>query len=190
MAAPAPKFQPGLLGGVFIGVLSALPIVNVANCCCLWVITGGLLAAYVMQQNHDEPVTIGDGAIVGLLAGFVGIVVRLVAFIPLAYLGPSMSVWSDALMRSREDMPPELRRLLNDVGPRTIMLMGGVIFGGIWLVFATLGGMLGALFFRKSAPPPPPPPVVLPQFEPRPFPSSSSSHEESHVRPTDETPGV
>ena len=33
------------LGGLFIGVLSALPIVGAANCCCcLWVVSGGALA--------------------------------------------------------------------------------------------------------------------------------------------------
>ena len=33
-----PKLQPALFGGLFIGVLSALPLVSVGNCCCLWVI--------------------------------------------------------------------------------------------------------------------------------------------------------
>ena len=58
--APA-KLQPALLGGVTIGVLSALPVINLANCCCAWVLFGGALAAYLMQQNHPEPIMIGDG---------------------------------------------------------------------------------------------------------------------------------
>ena len=191
----APKLQPGLLGGLFIGILSALPFVNIANCCCLWVITGGMLAAYVMQQNHAEPITVGDGALVGLLAGFVGAITHLLVSLPLqAYLGPIMSGWSDNMMRGRRsDMPPELRRLMNEMGPQTIVLIGGVIFGGIALVFATLGGMLGAVFFRKAPPPAPQAPVMPPPFAPPPFPSSSSSpssYEERHVRPTDEDPNV
>ena len=40
------RYQPALLGGLFIGVLSALPVVNTANlCCCLWVIVGGVLTS-------------------------------------------------------------------------------------------------------------------------------------------------
>jgi hypothetical protein len=40
------RLQPALWGGVFIGVLSALPLVNLGNCCCcLWVLVGGGLAA-------------------------------------------------------------------------------------------------------------------------------------------------
>ncbi len=44
----APCYTPALLGGLFIGMLSALPIVSVGNCCCcLWMIGGGVLAAYL-----------------------------------------------------------------------------------------------------------------------------------------------
>src|SRR3712207_3305780 len=75
----APKLLPALLGGLFIGVLSSLPIVKIGNvCCCLWVISGGVLAAWVMQQNTTRPVTPGEGALVGLLAGLVGAAVWIV----------------------------------------------------------------------------------------------------------------
>ena len=51
------RLQPALLGGAFIGVLSALPIVSVGNvCCCLWMVTGGALTAWVLQQRQDEAV--------------------------------------------------------------------------------------------------------------------------------------
>ena len=43
--------QAVLLGGLFIGVLSALPIINLANCCCLWIVGGGAIAAYLGQQE-------------------------------------------------------------------------------------------------------------------------------------------
>ena len=61
-----PRLQPAFCGGLFIGVLSALPIINIGNCCCLWVLGGGVLAAYLMQQNHPYPITAADGALVGL----------------------------------------------------------------------------------------------------------------------------
>ena len=69
---PPAKLQPALLGGVTIGVLSALPVINLANCCCAWILFGGALSAYLMQQNHPEPIQVGDGAIAGLLAGVMG----------------------------------------------------------------------------------------------------------------------
>jgi len=59
-----------------MGVLSALPVISAGNaCCCLWVVSGGVVAAYLFQQNTSRPITPGDGAMVGLLAGFIGALV-------------------------------------------------------------------------------------------------------------------
>ena len=52
--------MPALLGGLFIGVLSALPVVQICNCCCLWIIGGGLLAAYLQQQNQPVSLTLAQ----------------------------------------------------------------------------------------------------------------------------------
>ena len=57
--------QAALLGGLFIGVLSALPIINLANCCCLWIVGGGAIAAYLAQQQHPGPFGLTAGARVG-----------------------------------------------------------------------------------------------------------------------------
>ena len=52
--------QPALIGGLVMGVLSALPLVSAGNiCCCLWVVTGGLVAAYLLQQNQAMPISRG-----------------------------------------------------------------------------------------------------------------------------------
>ncbi len=76
--------QPALIGGVVLGVLSALPIVSVGNaCCCLWVVAGGVIAAYLFQQNQHRPITPADGALVGLLAGLIGAVVARAISIPI-----------------------------------------------------------------------------------------------------------
>jgi len=40
-----------------LSVLSALPLISAGNlCCCLWVISGGLVAAYLLQQNQSTPI--------------------------------------------------------------------------------------------------------------------------------------
>jgi hypothetical protein len=164
----APKFVPALLGGLFIGVLSSLPIVNLANCCCLWVIIGGVLAAYVMQANHPLPVTIGDGVIVGFLAGLVGGLCSFAISIPMnLYITPITSGMYEGFMRnSRQDLPPEARHMLRQVGPQGVQLIGALVFASISLVFATFGGLLGALYFKSPPlppipPGPPPPPAWL-----------------------------
>jgi hypothetical protein len=164
------KALPAFLGGLFMGVLSVLPIVNAANaCCCLWVVIGGVLAAWVMQQNHPFPVTPGQGALVGFLAGLIGFGVMLVASIPVAYFqGTMMEGFSESLLR-QEGMTPEMRDMLQQVGPGVIFALAGVSMFGAHLVFGTVGGLIGAAIFRTTAPPPPPVPVPPPPPEPFPW---------------------
>jgi len=161
--APA-KTQAALLGGVAIGILSALPVINLANCCCAWILFGGGLAAYLMQQNHPEPIMIGDGAIVGLLAGVIGAFVWVFVSIPIGLaMAPFQSQVAGDVMRNSRDLPPEFRRLIEQLsGAPTIGL--GLIFGFFVMLvvstlFGMLGGLFGALMFRKSPPPVVPPPI-------------------------------
>jgi hypothetical protein len=156
------KLQPVLLGGVFIGVLSALPVIGIANCCCLWVIGGGALAAYLVQQNQPTAITVADGAVVGLLAGLIGGVIWSLLSIPLAmavrqFTGPFL----ERLVRSNSDMPPEMQDFLeswSSGGAVSVLFRVISMFITIVVstVFAMLGGILGAAIFKKGAPPSPP----------------------------------
>lgn len=160
----ASKLQPALLGGIVIGVLSALPVISAGNClCCLWVILGGVLATYLLQQAQAAPVEAADGAIVGLLAGLVGAVVGTAIAIPIQMLmGP---LGSDALQRvldqSGGDMPAEVRSVLESLGRGgaggALMVAGLVISLCVNAIFGAIGGMIGTLMFKPSTPPPPPP---------------------------------
>ena len=162
MTSSPPKLIPALLGGLFIGVLSALPFVSVANCCCLWVITGGYIAAWLQQKNYDPPITIGDGTVVGLLAGFVGGIVHYLTVLPIElYLGSLTAGMSGGFMPARQEIPPEFRRMMNELGPQGLLLLGSMFFAVISVIFGTIGGILGAIMVRKASPPsvPPVPPV-------------------------------
>ncbi|MCL4848171.1 MAG: hypothetical protein KJ066_16640 [Acidobacteria bacterium] len=159
--APA-KLQPALLGGIFIGVLSGLPVVSL--CCCLWMIGGGALAAYLMQQNHPTPVSPGDGALVGLLAGVVSAFVYvLVTMLANVLVGPAMDGVIEQLLDGTADLPPEARDVLERVrgmGVGGVVLVFSFVFQlFLGTVFATLGGLLGAVLFRKPSPPIAPPPL-------------------------------
>ena len=161
--APA-KTQPALLGGVAIGVLSALPVINVANCCCAWILFGGALAAYLMQQNHPEPIQAGDGAVVGLLAGLIGAFVWLIASIPInIMMSPFQARMAQRALENASEIAPELRGLFETFGTGPAIGLGMVFGFFVMLVVSTLFGMLGGLFgalmFRKSPPPVVPPPI-------------------------------
>src|SRR5918993_5138096 len=147
--------QPALLGGVVIGVLSALPIINLANCCCAWVLFGGGLAAYLMQQQRPAPITIGDGALVGLLAGVIGTCVWTLVSIPLhAVLIPLQTGLLERAMSNASDMPPEAREFLEALrsGPAMGAAAAVSFFVTLFVCtfFGMIGGLFGALFFRKN----------------------------------------
>lgn len=157
------KTQPALLGGVAIGVLSALPVINVANCCCAWILFGGALASYLHQQNDPEPIRAGDGAVVGALAGVVGAFVWLVLTIPISSaLAPFQSQMLQRALRNAPDMAPEARAFLESMSSAPAIGVGLIFSFFVMLclsaVFGMLGGLFGALMFRKAVPPPPPPP--------------------------------
>ena len=161
--APA-KLQPALLGGVTIGVLSALPVINLANCCCAWILFGGALSAYLMQQNHPEPIQIGDGAIAGLLAGVVGAFVWVIVSVPIsAMMAPFQSEMANRVLRDATEMAPELRGIFENLAGAPAIGIG-LIFGFFVMlcvstVFGMLGGLFGALLFKKQQPPVVPPPI-------------------------------
>ena len=61
MPEAPPKLQPALFGGLFIGVLSALPLINIGNCCCLWVIGGGTNSSVAV--SHAPNATVPNGSV-------------------------------------------------------------------------------------------------------------------------------
>jgi hypothetical protein len=166
--APA-KLQPALLGGVTIGVLSALPVINLANCCCAWILFGGALSAYLMQQSHPEPIQAGDGAIVGLLAGAVGAFTWLIASVPISMaMAPFQSELAGRVMRDAPNMTPELRRVFETMSGAPAIGIG-LIFGFFVMLmvstlFGMIGGLFGALMFKKNLPPVVPPPIPPQSF--------------------------
>lgn len=159
--------QPALIGGLVMGVLSSLPLINLGNlCCCLWVVAGGVVAAYLLQQNQSQPLTPGDGALVGLFAGLIGAGVGFVISIPIGLLmEPMQRAMVQRTLEMSGNMPPAVREILENYGqPRTALgFLGALVFrviGFFFLlvvgaVFSTLGGLLGAAVFKKSPPPAP-----------------------------------
>jgi hypothetical protein len=150
------KTQPALIGGLVMGVLSALPIISAGNlCCCLWIISGGVLAAYLLQQNSPTPITQSDGAVTGLLAGVIGAVIYLILSIPITLLvAPMQHRMLQGLMDRANNMPPEFREYMGSyVGGAIGLVIGFAFMLVMGAIFSTIGGLLGAVFFRKPLPP-------------------------------------
>jgi hypothetical protein len=146
-----------------MGVLSALPFVSAANlCCCLWVVGGGLVAAYVLQQNDSTAITPADGALVGLLAGLLGAVIQVLVSIPITFVvAPMERALLQRVIDMAGTMPEDLRQMVEQYGrggesiaftiaARAVAFMFWLCVGA---VFSTVGGLIGAAVFRKQTPP-------------------------------------
>lgn len=142
--APPNKFVLGLLGGAVMAVPSLVPLIQWV--CCIWAVAGGLLATALYIKKSPTKVEMGEGAIIGAIAGGVGGLINLLAGLPLAYAlygprGPYTS--SDGSFSG------------------ALVIVG--IFGTLLLVaFAVGGGLLAVPLFEKrgragSIQPPPPP---------------------------------
>jgi len=141
------KLKPALLGGLIVGVLSAIPIIN--YCCCIWSIGGGALAAYLYIKSSPTPVAMGEGAMVGGLAGVVGAVIYLILGLPIAmFFG--MAAMEEQLYRQGVHLP---------FSGMVLILVSGIVGAIILAVLATLGGVIGTAIFekRKGGITPPPP---------------------------------
>jgi hypothetical protein len=160
------RLQPALWGGVFIGVLSALPLVNAGNCCCcLWVLVGGALAAYLRQQNTPFQITASEGALVGLMAGLIGAVVGAVVAVPFQMMaGDMQQQMMERVLSENPEITPEMRMWIERLTATSgLWIVGLLVSLCINAVFGVLGGLLGVAIFKKNLPPPPPPgPIDVP----------------------------
>ena len=148
--------MPALLGGLFIGVLSALPIISC--CCCLWMVGGGFLAAYLQSQNQPTSLTMAQGARIGLFAGVIGSVVMLLVSTALSPVNARFL----ELASNAADMPPEVREMIETMkgggmGGDPLAVAGKVVSFVLTLcvvsILSTVGGMVGAAYFKKDVPP-------------------------------------
>jgi hypothetical protein len=170
----SPKLRPALWGGLFIGVLSSLPFVSMLNgCCCLWVVCGGILTSYLLQESRPVALTAGDGALGGLLAGAIGAVITSIASaLMTAVSGMNMNTAINQMLERGGDLPPGIVRLLEqmrDVPTAAWVGISFLVVLVIYPIFSMLGGLLGVAIFKKNPPPPPPGTVEVLPAEPPPM---------------------
>ena len=85
------KLKPALLGGLIAGILSVIPIVS--TCCCLWAILGGVLASFLYIKSSAAPVTTGQGAGLGAMAGAVGALIYIIIGLPINLFFGTAQKW-------------------------------------------------------------------------------------------------
>jgi hypothetical protein len=148
-------FMPALIGGGLAGILTGIPFINCL--CCLWIIGGALLAAFLLSKDSKVPLSSGDGAIVGALAGIIAAVVDFFVSIP-------FQAMSDQFVRNiiekfseyADEMPQGWESFLEGGGLESSLAMnilGLLIAAVVFSLLGALGGILGMSMFGKKAVP-------------------------------------
>ncbi len=165
------KMKPAIIGGVALGLLSAIPLIGAVNaCCCAWAVLGGLLAANMYVKSSPTPVRPADGAVVGAIAGVIGAVIYIVVGLPLGLMtgNATMSVMEGIVSQAGPEAAEAFRQQAaimqnQSVGQRLLAAAPMALIGAVLLViFSTIGGLIGVSVFEKrkgggaDVPPPPP----------------------------------
>ncbi len=145
-------FVPALIGGGLAGILSGVPLINCL--CCLWIIGGAMLAAYLLTKDSKVPLSSGDGAIVGALAGVIAAIVDF--FVSIPFQAMSEDIFRNVMDRFSEyadEMPQGWESLMEGGGLEASMAMnilGLLIAAVVFSILGALGGILGMSMFGKK----------------------------------------
>jgi hypothetical protein len=155
----ASMFKPALICGIAAGVLTAVPLVNCF--CCLWIIGGAMLAAYLFTKGSAALLTPSDGAVLGILTGIVAALADSVVSLPFENMNREyVQRFMDQFSQLFKEMPSGMERWIESraSGPSPAwFLLGLLASAAIYAVFGALGGLIGvSLFGKKSLPPSPP----------------------------------
>lgn len=148
------KFVPALYGGLIMGVVSAIPIVNLVNCfCCAGVLLGGFLAVFFYKNNFTPdtpPYTAGDCLTVGALAGLFGAFTSVIlSAITVMIFGDVMREFIQRFLEEGgfdipDDVMDEIRRTIEETPTGMESILINLFFSlVIYPIFGLLGGLIG-----------------------------------------------
>jgi hypothetical protein len=159
--APLPDLdfvQPALTGGMFLGLLSSIPVISAGNClCCMWVLLGGGIAVVLLtRQRPITQITYGDGAFAGVLSGLFGAVIGTVvqmAFRALTsrFVASQQQQLEDWLNKAGAEGPMRdwvLRAFQGEISTATVLF---TFFANllVFALFAMIGGILAVAILNK-----------------------------------------
>jgi hypothetical protein len=148
--------KPAITGGLALGVLSAIPLLNYVNaCCCLWAQGGGALATWLLNKQRPGGLKYSDGALGGVLSGLIGAFVATVVNIPIQmiFLTPE-AVEAFKTQLQQAQMPPEAIEMISrfmqpgfDLTRTLIALLLNMLTLGL---FAMIGGIIAAAILNRK----------------------------------------
>jgi hypothetical protein len=140
--------RPALAGGLLLGLLSSIPIINAANAVFgAWILVGGALSAHLLMKQGPSPgINYGDGAFVGVLSGFFGSIVATIMLIPSKIF--FIADWVDIRQQFETQMNkrPEVVGPLRDLSLRAVSPEVSLTTELYWLFMLGIVFSLVAMF--------------------------------------------
>lgn len=175
-----------LVGGLGMGLLSVVPLLQLGNCCCcMWAWGGGIVAAMAYARLSGRGTSAGRGVALGLVAGLVGALTYGILTAGLHASGLTNfeagmenfrkgldaievdQFVKDAPPDQQEEMRARLESLIaraRELDPKTLMLYYVAGTSLVMLVllptFGFLGGLAGSMLVGGAAPEAVTPPPV------------------------------
>lgn len=165
--------MPALYGGIVIGILSGIPVLNLINCCCCaGVILGGFLSVlFYTREPNATPITSSDALVLGVLAGVFGAFIgtALTAIMLVSIGGVVVEFLREMLDRFADQLPPDVLYGVETAIDESVSLTPLAIiitFAKAIIIcplFGLLGGLIGYTVFKpKPQTLTPPPPTIHP----------------------------
>jgi hypothetical protein len=161
--APLPDLnfiQPAITGGMFLGLLSSMPLISAGNfLCCMWVLLGGGIAAVLLtRQRPLSSITYGDGAFVGVMSGLFGAVIGTVVQLAFRVItAPFVQNQKDDYEKLMKQVGLEgpmrdflLRTFSGEISTLTVMFtfVSNLL---VYALFAMIGGIIALAILRKRS---------------------------------------
>jgi len=165
------KLIPAIYGGIIMGVISAVPFLNILNClCCAGIMLGGFSAVLFYKNNFTPdtpPYTSGDCLAVGALSGVFGAIVgTALSMMFLKLFGNIVGEFLVGWLRQL-NLPDEalhaVEESLRESATMIIMVIRFFSSLAIDVIFGLLGGLIGYSVFKPKLPIMPPPPPSMPR---------------------------
>ena len=137
-----------------LALLSAIPYVSSLNCCCcLWILGGGFLAAYLFR-SENKAISTGQAAWVGILSGIWGAFVYsfLSAILWKVMSAQFISQFNEIMKASDTEIPSEAMNMILDFTASPVIAFLVVFAGSLFFfpLMTLIGSLIGAAIFKTK----------------------------------------
>lgn len=161
--------KPAVIAGIAMGFLSIIPIIGLANCCCLWIVGGGAFGAWLYKRESYTPISALDGFSVGALSGFIGGIIHAsyTAVVTFVQIRTNPQMFNE-ILRGVQD--PKVAAMLESYFKFfsehfLVVLFASAMFTLVSdVITSAVGGLLAAVIFEKRQQAPTYHPPQTPQY--------------------------